>query len=104
MRLQRFSRFSNEGGSAAIWLNKLGDDQVTNYLQHLGSSILFWPVPMDRESKRRRALDALGSVRSVTRTVVVEVLRCLDPDGRHDLSNGTRALTSDLKKSGSSAV
>ena len=54
---------------------------------------------MDRESKRRRALEALGSVRSVNRSVVVEVLRCLDPEsdiGLYDLSKATRALTTDL--------
>ena len=54
---------------------------------------------MDREGKMRRALDALGSVRSVNRTVVVEVLRCLDPESDinlHDLAKATRALTTDL--------
>ena len=59
----------------------------------------FWPVPMDRGGKRRRVLDALGSVRSVNRSAVLQVLRCLEPEsdvGLYDVSKTTRALTTGL--------
>ena len=56
---------------------------------------------MDRECKRRRAVDALGSVRSVNRSVVLSVLRVFEPDSdltRRDLDQSTRSLGADLTR------
>lgn len=59
---------------------------------------------MDRDSKKRRVSNALGSARHVNRSVVVQVVRCLEPDNDDldpkqiygDLSKATKRLTTDL--------
>ena len=59
---------------------------------------------MDRDSKKRRVLSALSTVRHVNRSVVVQIVRCLEPDNDdldpkqlyRDLSKATKRLTTDL--------